>query len=66
MCKGQITMNLPQDPFMKSQYVNMMLKTNQMDLQSFCISAGIDMNQLLCQLGSAGISYDAAKRQFTT
>ena len=59
-------MKLPQDPYMKSQYVNMMLKTNHMDLQSFCISAGIDMNQLLCQLGSAGISYDAANRQFRT
>ncbi len=66
MCKGQITMNLPQDPFMKSQYVNMLLKANNMDLESLCISANINMIELQCELGRAGIRYDAAKRQFTT
>ncbi len=59
-------MYLPQDPFIKSQYINMMLKTNNMDLQTFCISANIDMNQLLYEMGRIGISYDAANRQFRT
>ena len=59
-------MYLPQDPFIKSQYINMMLKTNNMDLQTFCISANIDMNQLLYDMGRIGISYDAANRQFRT
>ncbi len=59
-------MNLPQDPFMKSQYVNMMLRANNMDLETFCLSAGINMIALLNELGRAGISYDSAKRQFTT
>ncbi len=59
-------MNLPQDPYMKSQYVNMMLKVNNMDLKTLCISANIDMIALLNELGRAGISYDSSKRQFRT
>jgi len=59
-------MNLPQDPYMKSQYVNMMLKANNMDLETFCMSAGINMISLQCELGRAGISYDPVSRQFRT
>ena len=59
-------MNLPADPYMKSQYVNMMLVTNNMDLKTFCISANIEMIALLNDLGRAGISYDPDKRQFRT
>ena len=59
-------MILPQDPFMKSQMVNMMLKANNMDLETFCISANIDMIALQCELGRAAISYNPDKRQFTT
>ena len=59
-------MNLPQDPFMKSQYVNMMLKANGMDLKTFCVSAGINMIALITELGQAGISYDPVSRQFKT
>ena len=59
-------MNLPSDPYMKSQYVNMMLKANNMDLQTFCTSAGINMIALLNDLGRAGISYDPVNRQFRT
>ena len=59
-------MKLPQDPYMKSQYVNMMLKANNMDLKTFCMSAGIDVIALQCELGRAGISYDPATRQFRT
>ena len=59
-------MNLPQDPFMKSQYLNMMLKANDMDLSTLCMSAGIDRIALEIELGRAGISYDASKRQFRT
>ena len=51
---------------MKSQYVNMMLKANNMDLETFCTSANINMIALLNDLGRAGISYDSAKRQFKT
>ena len=59
-------MNLPQDPYMKSQYVNMMLKANNMDLKTFCVSAGINMISLITELGRAGISYDPVSRQFKT
>lgn len=59
-------MELPQDPFMKSQYVNMMLKANGMDLKTFCVSAGINMISLITELGRAGISYDPVNRQFRT
>ena len=61
-----IVMNLPQDPYMKSQYVNMLLKANNMDLKTLCISANINMIALLNELGRAGISYDPVKRQFRT
>ncbi len=59
-------MNLPQDPYMKSQYVNMLLKSNNMDLNTLCVSANIDMISLLDELGRAGIAYDSASRQFRT
>jgi len=59
-------MNLPQDPYMKSQYVNMMLKANGMDLSTFCISANINMIELQYELGRAGIVYDPTTRQFRT
>ena len=59
-------MNLPQDPYMKSQYVNMMLKANGMDLKTFCVSVGINMISLITELGRAGISYDPINRQFRT
>ena len=49
---------------MKSQYVNMMLKTNDIDLKTFCISTDIDMIALLYEMGQAGITYDSATRQF--
>ena len=59
-------MHLPEDPYMKSQYVNMLLKANNMDLETLCVSAGINMIALLNELGRAGISYDSARRQFRT
>lgn len=51
---------------MKSQYVNMMLKANGMDLKTFCVSVGINMISLITELGRAGISYDPINRQFRT
>lgn len=54
-------MILPQDPFMKSQTVNMMLKAINMGLETFCISANINMIALQCELGRAGISYNPDK-----
>ena len=51
---------------MKSQYVNMLLKANNMDLKNLCISLNINMVELQYELGRAGIRYDSAKRQFTT
>ena len=59
-------MELPQDPYMKSQYVNMLLKANDMDLKTLCMSAGINMISLITELGRAGISYDPVSRQFRT
>ena len=59
-------MELPQDPYMKSQYVNMLLKANNMDLKTLCVSAGINMISLITELGRAGISYDPVSRQFKT
>jgi hypothetical protein len=49
---------------MKSQYVNMMLKANNMDLKTFCISSNIDMISLQYELGKAGIKYNPNTRQF--
>ena len=59
-----MAMNLPQDPYMKSQTVNMLLKVNDMDLETFCISANINMITLLQELGKAGMSYNPQKRKF--
>ena len=59
-------MNLPQDPFFKSQYVNMLLRTNNMDLKTLCQCTGIDMIALLTEMGRFGITYDSEKRQFKT
>lgn len=51
---------------MKSQQVNMLLKANEMDLETLCISANINMVELQYELGKTGYRYDSAKRQFTT
>lgn len=51
---------------MKSQHVNMMLKANDMDLKTFCLSAGVNMPDLEYELGKAGIYYDPERRQFRT
>ena len=59
-------MNLPKDPFMKSQHVNIMLKANDMDLKTHCLSAGINMPDLEYKSGNAGIYYDPERRQFRT
>ena len=59
-------MKFSDDPFMKSQQVNMMLKANDMDLENFCMSAGINKISLQSELGRAGISYDPVTRQFKT
>ena len=44
-------MNQPQNPCMKSQYVDMMPKANNMGLKTLCISAMIDMIALMDELG---------------
>ena len=59
-----MAMNLPQDIYMKWQTVNMLLKVNDMDLETFCISANINMITLLQELGRAGLTYNPQKRQF--
>ena len=57
-------MILSQDPFMKAQQVNMMLRANNMDLETFCLSANIDMIKLQYDLGKAGFSYNPQTRKF--
>jgi len=52
-------MDLPQDPYMKSRHVNMMLQADNMDLETCCTSAGIDIEP-----GRAGTSSNYSKRQF--
>lgn len=59
-------MSTPQDPYMKSQYVNMMLKANNMDLNTYCTTTGTDPIALEAELGRAGIKYDPVERQFKT
>ena len=59
-------MNLPTDPYMKSQYVNMMIRAKNMGFETFCTSANINMVALVTELGRAGISYDPVTRQFKT
>ena len=59
-------MDMPKDPYMKSQYVNMMLKANNMDLNSYCIATGTDPITLQAELGCSGIKYDPVERKFKT
>lgn len=54
---------MPKDPYMKSQYVNTMLKANNMDLKTYCTSSGTDMVKLQSKLGQTGISYDSTNHQ---
>ena len=51
---------------MKSQYVNMMLKANNMDLNTYCVATGTDPIALEAELGRSGIKYDPEQRQFKT
>lgn len=42
----------------------MMLQANNMDLETFCLCANIDMIKLQYDLGRAGLSYNPSKRKF--
>lgn len=57
-------MDMPKDPYMKSQYVNMMLKANNLDLNSYCIATGTGPIALQAELGGYGMKYDPDERQF--
>ena len=57
-------MKLSNDPLEKSMQLNMLLKANNMDLVTYCGSAGMDPVKLQYELGIAGIKYDPVERQF--
>lgn len=58
-------MKLPQDPVMLMSFVNMKLRDHDYNsLQEFCDEAGIDENELIDKLKSAGFDYFPDQKQF--
>lgn len=56
--------NLPKDPVMLLSYVNTELRDNFPDLQDFCLSNNVDINDLVGRLRSIDYVYDEITNQF--
>jgi hypothetical protein len=56
--------NLPKDPAMLLSYVNTELRDNYPDLQDFCLSNNVDINDLVGRLRSIDYVYDERANQF--
>lgn len=55
---------LPKDPFMLLSYVNTKLRDEYHSLDEFCKSEGIEKDDLVAALGSAGFEYMESINQF--
>ena len=56
--------NLPKDPAMLLSFVNTELRDNYPDLQDFCLSNNVDINDLVGRLSSIDYVYDERSNQF--
>ena len=56
--------NLPKDPVMLLSYVNTQLRDNFPDLEDFCLSNKVDINDLVGRLRSINYVYDERTNQF--
>lgn len=56
--------NLPKDPVMLLSYINTQLRDNYSDLQDFCYSNNVDINDITGRLRSINYSYDERTNQF--
>ena len=56
--------NLPKDPAMLLSYVNTELRDNYPDLEDFCLSNNVDINDLVGRLRSIDYVYDERSNQF--
>ncbi len=57
-------MDIPQDPFMLLSYINMQLRDNYESLDELCNSIGVDKQQIIDKLASAGFEYMDDIKQF--
>ena len=55
---------IPKDPHMLASYVNMMLRDRYATLTEFCEDKGVDPDDILEKLESAGYEYLEAINQF--
>ena len=55
---------MPKDPVMLLSYVNTQLRDNYENLQEFCSSNDVDVEELKAKLAAIDYEYDAATNQF--
>ena len=56
--------NLPKDPAMLLSYVNTELRDNYPDLEDFCLSNNVDINDVVGRLRSIDYVYDERSNLF--
>lgn len=57
-------MSLPNDPIMLYSVVNMKLRDFYSSLDALCEDLGVDKEEIITKLLSAGYEYDAEENQF--
>lgn len=57
-------MQLPQDPFILLSTINTMLRDNYSSLEDLCKSEGIEQEELIKTLASAGFEYSKENNKF--
>ena len=57
-------MTLPSDPFMLLSMINMRLRDDNISLEEFCKSAGVERSEIESGLAAAGFEYMPEVNQF--
>ena len=64
LIKGDLFMNLPNDPIMLYSVVNMKLRDFYSNLDALCEDLDVDKEELITKLSAAGYEYDEEENQF--
>lgn len=62
--RGDLFMNLPNDPIMLYSVVNMKLRDFYSNLDALCEDLNVDREEIVDKLSAAGYEYDEQENQF--
>ena len=55
---------MPQDPVILYSYINTMLRDKYPSIDEFCEANGVEEDDIICRLRTAGFEYDKDINQF--